>query len=518
MKKTRKWLAISLAVVQIIAVAVLMYVPIAAADDTAFEVKRTTAAIMVPDAQVTAGEPWDNVEWTENFAMNGNNDKVTDPSVLAEGPGRAKFLWDYTGEAGAATAANLYFYIEYTDPDKVYNQPASNGWKGDCFVVAIDETGTRAEGNVPSSEADQTSGLARRSYSQYTQQSTAPKVDRGWLTWFCNRDESTGKVVLEGNIKIYDAANYAKNDHVLTLAIKIMRNGGGENYSQCQWKGIDPNSQVGSPDFPKIKLKDESAISTGDGVDENADAVFYAVKDYPCASANKNAEGKVTFPTEALGNEVFGWKNMADNKVYAPGATVDLSAATAQNKYIAISADVATRNGAAIKINENANQLRFESVIEGWSDISAYVKEEGFITVETSLLTDAVISKGINEKNLADAGIQFAKSNSANVAEDFKVEVAAKDAETKYSVVSYAKIVFEDGGEKVIYSDYDAQFNSRCVKDVAAAAYNDRMSVKKDDYKYKQGKDWPTAEFEIFSYSPYASSQLAILKKLGGLA
>ena len=245
------------------------------------------------------------------------------------------------------------------------------------------------------------------------------------------------------------------------------------------------------------------------------DAIFYN-GETAIASRNKDTEGKITLPLKASERTIAGWMTMETTpKFYAPGAKID--AGSTQIKLKAVFAAPVTSTGASIFIGDG-NKLRFEATLPSLTDISSYVTEAGFIFVELAKLTDAILADGVTAEELTAASVEFSAVKAEAIAENIKGVATAKDGDTKYAAISYIKIKYSDNAEVVIYSDFSAENNSRCVSEVAAAAYNDRTSVKTEDYTFKQGKDYGVTNFEIMSYSPYANVQLDVLKKLGKIS
>ncbi len=168
--------------------------------------------------------------------------------------------------------------------------------------------------------------------------------------------------------------------------------------------------------------------------------------------------------------------------------------------------------GAATHIGE-PYQLRFGATVGRFDEVKDSVKSVGMIIVKTELLTDAVVSAGITKEALTAAGIAF-EDIACEVGAEFAATVNAEALDTNYSAIGYA--VKTD--DSVVYASYSATDNVRSVKTVAEKAYADRTSMSKNDYTFKQSAKHGVPDFETRSYSPYANTQLDVLKVMAGIS
>jgi len=88
-----------------------------------------------------------------------------------------------------------------------------------------------------------------------------------------------------------------------------------------------------------------------------------------------------------------------------------------------------------------------------------------------------------------------------------KSNIPDSDYLKEYAATAYLKLTFADGSTEDIYSDYDAENNSRSVYAVAKLAYNDRITEKGYD-GYKNKVKFSGAK----TYSPYTKAQLKVIK------
>jgi len=461
-----------------------------------YNVKRASTPIVV-DGKISAGEEWQYAESSQVFEVSyvsgtaGNNGHPTNERQLAPS---FKAMWYNDG-------TDSYLYILMDVDDKTIASVGPTAWNGDVFQANFDENG---DGTKELSLAamylagrelteNQVSGISRFTYKTDDRR-TADGTGDGYTVEmqykFKNAADCSETVLFDVFI-----ANYLES-------IK--------EYTRFSWNGIYDGSHN-----PMGKLNISTDLANPNLAVMTDDAIFYN-GDTAVASQKKDAQGKITLPLKASERTIAGWMTMdATPKFYAPGAKID--AGSSQISLKAVFAAPVTSTGASIFIGEG-NKLRFEATLPALADISSYVTEAGFVFVELSKLTDAILADGITEQELTAANVEFKTVKADAVAENIKCEMAAKDADTKYAAISYIKIKYSDNAEVSIYSDFVAENHSRCVTEVAVAAYNDRTSVKTSEYTFKQGKDYGVVNFEIMSYSPYANVQLDTLKKIGKIA
>lgn len=460
-----------------------------------YTVKRASAPIVV-DGKVSAGEEWQYAEDSQAFQVayvSGNFTALPENEPLLTPTFKAMWYNDGT---------DAYLYILMTVNDKRIASVGATAWNGDVFQGSFDENGDGTEelklaamylGGRELTEG-QVPGISRFTYKtddRRTSDGTGDGYTVEMQYKFKNAADCSGTVLAD-----FFVADYLENN---------------ATYGRYSWNGVYDNSA--QKPFGKFAIS--SDLANPNLAVMTDDAIFYN-GETAIASRNKDTEGKITLPLKASERTIAGWMTMETTpKFYAPGAKID--AGSTQIKLKAVFAAPVTSTGASIFIGDG-NKLRFEATLPSLTDISSYVTEAGFIFVELAKLTDAILADGVTAEELTAASVEFSAVKAEAIAENIKGVATAKDGDTKYAAISYIKIKYSDNAEVVIYSDFSAENNSRCVSEVAAAAYNDRTSVKTETYTFKQGKDYGVTNFEIMSYSPYANVQLDVLKKLGKIS
>ena len=460
-----------------------------------YTVKRASAPIVV-DGKVSAGEEWQYAEDSQAFQVayvSGNFTALPENEPLLTPTFKAMWYNDGT---------DAYLYILMNVNDKRIASVGATAWNGDVFQGSFDENGDGTEelklaamylGGRELTEG-QVAGISRFTYKtddRRTSDGTGDGYTVEMQYKFKNAADCSGTVLAD-----FYVADYLENN---------------ATYGRYSWNGVYDNGA--QKPFGKFAIS--SDLANPNLAVMTDDAIFYN-GETAIASRNKDTEGKITLPLKASERTIAGWMTMETTpKFYAPGAKID--AGSTQIKLKAVFAAPVTSTGASIFIGDG-NKLRFEATLPSLTDISSYVTEAGFIFVELAKLTDAILADGVTAEELTAASVEFSAVKAEAIAENIKGVATAKDGDTKYAAISYIKIKYSDNAEVVIYSDFSAENNSRCVSEVAAAAYNDRTSVKTETYTFKQGKDYGVTNFEIMSYSPYANVQLDVLKKLGKIS
>ena len=461
-----------------------------------YTVKRSSAPIIL-DGKVSAGEEWQYAANSEalspayvsgNFTGIPENEPTLTPTLKA--------MWYTDG-------TDYYLYVLLNVNDKRIASVGATAWNGDVFQGSFDENGDGTEElklaamYLQGRELTETqvSGITRFTYKTDDRRTTDGTGDGYTVEMqykFKNAADCAGTVLAD-----FYVADYLENN---------------ATYARYTWNGMYDNAAGQKPFGQFIISKDLAnpnlAIMTDDAIFYNGETAI--------ASQNKDTEGNITLPLTASARKIAGWMTMDSTpKFYAPGAKI--TAGDTQISLKAVFAAPVTSTGASVFIGDG-NKLRFEATLPSLTDISSYVTEAGFIFVELSKLTDAILADGVTADELTAANVEFTSVKADAVAENVKGEMTAKDADTKYAAISYIKIKYSDNAEAYVYSDFVAENHSRCVSEVAAAAYNDRTSVKNGEYSFKQNKNYGIENFEIMSYSPYANVQLDVLKKIGKIS
>lgn len=491
-KKSTRFIALGLVVLQVL---LAIGCVSAYADDgvvaRSYDIYRTDASKMTLDAKVGADEPWDKVPWSEQLQeYTRNNGADLTGFTFSENPGHFKALW-----ASDALGSYLYFLIELDDPDGEYS--GKGDWASDVFQVFVDETGT-ATGPI---EANGT--VARRTASQHNKPSDKIQKVSNWFEYFVARDGNT--VTIEGKY-IFTDTQYAKADGVLGIDVFSQRSNGSTFVNQLTWSTY--GSASNATKLGRGVLKNGYAVDLGNEVDETADVVYYS-NGVAVASTAKGADGKVTLPAEASGSRIAAWKNRGDNKLYAPGSAFEVGGA--QVKFDAVFLNLTLQSGASVRLSGDA-ALKFEGLVSEFATLKDYLSKTGIVIVETRLLNDEMIAKGVTPAALTAAGIEFTKAEADSAATFEGTLDGITDTELLYSAIPYAVVKMGDGSTVEFGGEYAPENNARSVAAVSTAAYQDRAMIKASEYKFRANKDFGVPNFEALSYSPYTMEQLALLK------
>lgn len=458
-----------------------------------YTVKRASTPIIV-DGKVSAGEEWNYAASSQKFEVAyvagdvGNNGLPANDQKLSP---TLKAMWYSDG-------TDAYLYILLNVDDRTIASVGASAWNGDVFQGNFDENGdgtkelSLAAMYLPGRDLTegQVSGISRFTYKTDDRR-TADGTGDGYTVEMQYKFKNTA-----------DCADQVLVDFFIADYLETIK-----TYARYSWNGMYDGGHT-----PYGVFNISSDMANPNLANMADDAIFYN-GDTAVASARKDAEGKITLPLTASERTIAGWMTMdAAQKFYAPGAKID--AGSSQINLKAVFAAPVTSTGASIYIG-NGNKLRFEATLPELSQISSYITEAGFIFVELAKLNDGILAGGITAEELTAAGIEFTSVKVDTVAENIKGVLEAKDSDTKYTAVSYVKFKYSDNYEGTVYSDTVLENHSRCVSEVAVAAYNDRTSVKNKEYTFKQNKTYGIPDFEILSYSPYANVQLDILKQIG---
>ncbi len=424
------------------------------------------------DASVTTGEEWDTVEWTAlQSSLNTPNEGYS---------ARFKGMWKEV-----EGVKRIYYFIEINDT----TISTFTNWCGDAFFIILNDEGTlknTATLNLKTVEnATVALGTTTTTYTSSDTRAT------------------DGTYRVEGYFPIADVETFLF-DVLVQDAYDDSASSTGK-YARFAWNKSKQN------DVPPTGTGVlGSKFAEGD-IDETADTVFY-IGETAVASFDKNAEGKVTVPATIAEASFCAWKNRSDNKLYAPG-TVYTVTGTETVKFDAVSPKVKMRDGASVRLS-GTTAMKFQASITDYETYSSIISKVGIVIVETSLLTDDLLSAGVTPKTLTTANIPFTKCES-DKAETFEgILEGIEDCEKVYSALPYLVVTMSDGSTVEYAGIYSAENNSRSVKNVVEIAYADRVLIKSQTYCFRIGKELGTTGFERNSYSLYTREQLAYLKKL----
>lgn len=487
-RKTARLIAVCLFVFQAVLVfgGISAFAGLNTYDDLrSYNIYRVDPSKMTVDGVVGADEPWEKVPFSEPVRIYWQN------LVPDETPAKFKALW-----GSDASGAYLYFWAKLNDPDGTYNN-------GDVFQFLVDETG---KSTTPCQAGGSATGPCRRTTILSLREET--KTVGNWFEYTVKRTNDGKDVTVEAKYTFSDTKNAAVNAEIGLDFLTQRTNSEGKCITQWAWCNNDAQSK---PNIAgRATLKKINAVDLGTVVDEDDDAVFYNAG-LAVASRTKDANGEVTLPETVSGVTVCGWKNRADNKLYAGGSRFKVE--TAGVKFDAVSPEASLAVGARVRLAD-VGALKFEGSVAEFDAMKPYLKKVGILFVETANLTEEVLTKGATPSTLTAANIPFNRAES-DAAETFSgVLENLTDGNLVYSALPYVIVEMADGSTVEFAGKYSAADNARSVNAVASAAFNDRTLTKNETHPHKMGKDFGVTGFEALSFSPYNKTELAILKKI----
>ena len=249
-------------------------------------------------------------------------------------------------------------------------------------------------------------------------------------------------------------------------------------------------------------------------IDMNADVLLKS-DDQTVGSMYKGTDGTVVLPAAEVFGTLIGWKDAA-GKLYPVGATYTIEG----TEQITLTAVVLSTNafellsGASILL-EKPTALRFEAKVNdaAMAVLGTALQEKGAVIVPTASLSEAILADNAFDPTELDvAQITYDKVAFTTAAQNgnyFAVKENITDMGASYSACLFVTVKYSDESVKTIaIADYSAEDHARSVKAVAAAAFDDRASVRAEEkgvnYKFKVGS---------FSFSPYTKEQNALLEE-----
>ena len=294
------------------------------------------------------------------------------------------------------------------------------------------------------------------------------------------------------------------------IKLDVLASACTSSYAEAKYSWVSMvNTPTASADLLGVGNIIDDATSNGD-VDLLVDGELLA-------SLKKNADGKVTLPNGSVNGAMLGWRD-SEGKLYAVGSEYTV---TGEEKVSleAVAANFSVLKGAAVLI-ENPTALRFDisADLTGVAGVKAF----NAIIVQSDLLTEDILSDGLVTKEELDTAEIAYDNVDLTGGLNSELHSAKKenitDFTVKYSAIAYLTVEYADGTEKALTTEYNAADHSRCVKEVAEAAYSDRSNLREStenaEYTYKVSKDYAVGDFTLFSYSPYEESSLDILAEL----
>ncbi|MBR2384081.1 MAG: hypothetical protein IKA99_00555 [Clostridia bacterium] len=244
--------------------------------------------------------------------------------------------------------------------------------------------------------------------------------------------------------------------------------------------------------YKLLNLSDGESLSKGEITDEDLATVggkIVTLKNGDVTYLTKSTAGIILPNIEGTGDGLgikqvlIGWTTDPDNltNLYPVGYTMAINSETT---LYAVWLGFEMENGAAVRLAEGSSGIRFSVNLNtndyGIGVSNGLILETGTILCPTTYLVNgrelthsALIGSDPTVQYYAEkvAEIFTEKDGVTTYATAF-VNIKAKDFSRQYSARGYLKIKFTTG-EGYVYTDYNAEENSRSIYEVATKAYND---------------------------------------------
>ena len=168
--------------------------------------------------------------------------------------------------------------------------------------------------------------------------------------------------------------------------------------------------------------------------------------------------------------------------------------------------------GASVRLSDPTG-LRFTATVDQ-DDLAMFASVTGYgiVIAPTSYVEAAGAFTMAALDNLAVAeGSKYLKIEAEKLVEDTAEHVVFSAVIGNIKAANYAvdfsAIVYVEADGAVYYSAYSAAANSRSIRTVATAAFNDRSATQVNEYQYEVAEN---------DYSPYTEAQRAVLASFMG--
>ena len=478
----KKYISLFLALILLVsAVSVFTVTANAEEANKSYNLYKTTTAPVVDGI----AEPlWDAYPKSEDFTWVWTNANYSNNGLLAN----FKAVW--MENSADPSMIDLYILVQYSG---YINYPSISGIR--IFL-------TNGDGVSSYTDVMRKNGSMTGTTSNYTH----------WRegTYVSAVAEAEPTVTFEFKCQVKKSEN-------LKLDMTVQDATGWSSMADYSWNGCTSGYSDKQVAQGELKLMQEIT-----DVDETADVIL-DIDGTAVISLNKGANNTVTLPNyNIVGGNLIGWKDASGDLYPVNGTyTVTGSDQVRLTGLVLKNTDYYLLDGASILI-EDPTALRFE-VLDAqtatMTSIASMVQEKGFLLVETSKLTDAIIADGsFSAAELDAASITYEKTVFTTPTNDihYVVKNNISDLTVSYSACAYITLQYADNTTQTVYLAYTALNNARSVKDVATAAYADRATVPAQltdtiSYKFKVGKDFGVGEYTVLSFSPYTKEQLTIL-------
>lgn len=453
----------------------------------------------------TEGDDWDYVQWSSDFTQFYSNAQETEPDFGA----KFKAMWNYDNGEGY-----LYLLIEVRDS----STESSTAWTKDGFIFAIDETGEATAETAIVSES--TTSTCRRTATMGTRSPSTSNLLEYQVA------ASDSGYVVEAVYRFVDSS-YAKAGQI-RMDVVAQNECAGGTVMQYSWSGVNYGS--GGTFNPQVGvgiLSEQTAAGQAQGgeVDPDADVLF-RVGEETVASMDA-VDGTVTLPEWDSRSAFVGWLDESGEHLYPAGYVFAVGDTDTQTVFTAATLELYLQAGASVLIEE-PSAIRFTAVYDEaeLESLEAFVTGAGGLAVAESLLTDAILADGyITGEELDAAGVAYETvaleeaegENMFRLILDEITDTSAVWAAGAYITVRYSD---EANTERRFYTGYTAEDNARSVAQVAEAAFADRSNVGAElngiHYAFRVSSDYAVGDYAAFSFSPYTSAQLDLLRRFTG--
>lgn len=451
----------------------------------------------------TEGDDWDYVQWSSDFTQFYSNAQETEPDFGA----KFKAMWNYDNGEGY-----LYLLIEVQDS----STESSTAWTKDGFIFAIDETGEATAETAIVSES--TTSTCRRTATMGTRSPSTSNLLEYQVA------ASDSGYVVEAVYRFVDFS-YAKAGQI-RMDVVAQNECAGGTVMQYSWSGVNYGS--GGTFNPQVGvgiLSEQTAAGQAQGgeVDPDADVLF-RVGEETVASMDA-VDGTVTLPEWDSRSAFVGWLDESGEHLYPAGYV--FAVGDTQTVFTAATLELYLQAGASVLIEE-PSAIRFTAVYDEaeLESLEAFVTGAGGLAVAESLLTDAILADGyITGEELDAAGVAY-ETVALEEAEGESMFRLILDEITDTSAVwaagAYITVRYSDEAntERRFYTGYTAEDNARSVAQVAEAAFADRSNVGAElngiHYAFRVSSDYAVGDYAAFSFSPYTSAQLDLLRRFTG--
>ncbi len=407
---------------------------------------------------------------------------------------------DFTFRVTDATDESKFFEVQYY-VSRTKNSKAADNWTG--VILKYGE-----EIRTTSVKVGATSSAKQTWYNVKTTGIDQDDVKKNFLPSFLgtgSKGSTVGRLsfkwsadgVLSVNAR---AATYDNQDFPIakfdgTYDATATKNG---FVSKTSW-GLP---KISFPNGYKISFSSE--FTTTKTTDQGTDVMFTSItngKAYNFMTATEYANDNYAKANDKIkvetGKVLLGWKD-ADSKLYSTASV--LTGATDLSSYDPVYVGFDTMNGASVRIESaegGKSGIRFMTIfnVDDYAAVKDYITEFGTLITYTDTLNtlkkDFTIDNYTGEATFAQVvnkkGVFTYTDKSSNQYKAYSMAlVDIQNYAKEYSARGYLEVTYADETTQIIYTDYNAENNSRSVAKVAhllktqdSAAYEAMTDARK---------------------------------------